>query len=82
MKIKNGTTKKSNDHGNGNGQGKPHDETSRFESKSSNGDIPREQMIAQAAYFSAERRGFAPGNDVADWLMAEADVARQAAAHA
>lgn len=35
---------------------------------------PREQMIAEAAYFRAERRGFEPGNEMADWLEAEADV--------
>lgn len=35
---------------------------------------PREQMIAEAAYFRAERRGFAPGNEMTDWLEAEADV--------
>ena len=37
-------------------------------------DRPREQMIAEAAYFRAERRGFAPGNEMSDWLQAEADV--------
>lgn len=37
---------------------------------------PREQMIAKAAYFLAERRGFAPGNEMSDWLQAEADVDR------
>lgn len=35
---------------------------------------PTEQMIAQAAYYIAERRGFAPNNDLADWLQAEAEV--------
>lgn len=35
---------------------------------------PRAQMIAEAAYFHAERRGFAPGNEMSDWLQAEADV--------
>lgn len=35
---------------------------------------PREQMIAEAAYFHAERRGFAPGNEMSDWLQAEADM--------
>ena len=35
---------------------------------------PREQMIAEAAYFHAERRGFAPGNELSDWLQAEVDV--------
>lgn len=43
----------------------------------------REAMIAEAAYFHAERRGFAPGDDVQDWLDAEAeiDALLKAAAH-
>jgi len=31
-------------------------------------------MIAAAAYYRAERRGFAPGCDLEDWLAAEAEV--------
>lgn len=31
-------------------------------------------MIAEAAYFRAERRGFDPGHEVSDWLEAEAAV--------
>ena len=38
--------------------------------------IPREQLIAEAAYFRAEQRCFAPGNEMSDWLDAEADVER------
>jgi hypothetical protein len=34
----------------------------------------REQMVRTAAYFRAERRGFAPGNEWDDWLAAEAEV--------
>ena len=34
----------------------------------------RHQLIAQAAYFIAERRGFAPGNELEDWLQAEAEI--------
>lgn len=34
----------------------------------------RRAMIAQAAYFHAERRGFAPGSEEQDWLKAEAEV--------
>lgn len=41
---------------------------------SSNHECPREQMIAEAAYFRAEQRGFAPGNEMSDWLQAEVDV--------
>jgi hypothetical protein len=33
-------------------------------------------MIAEAAYFRAERRGFVPGSELEDWLQAEADVER------
>jgi Protein of unknown function (DUF2934) len=35
---------------------------------------PREKKVADAAYFRAERRGFAPGFEVEDWLAAEAEV--------
>ena len=34
----------------------------------------RRGMIAQAAYLRAERRGFSGGNEVEDWLAAEAEV--------
>lgn len=37
-------------------------------------DEPRlEEMIAVAAYFRAERRGFAPGDELGDWFQAEAE---------
>ena len=36
--------------------------------------VRREEMIRLAAYFRAERRGFAPGNDWEDWLAAEVEV--------
>lgn len=32
-----------------------------------------EEMIAVAAYFRAEQRGFAPGEDLNDWFQAEAE---------
>lgn len=35
---------------------------------------PREAQIATAAYYRAERRGFAPGNELADWFAAEREV--------
>ena len=38
------------------------------------GDCPREQMIAEAAYYRAEQRGFVPGNEMSDWLQAEAEI--------
>jgi hypothetical protein len=34
----------------------------------------RHEMIAQAAYFRAEGRHFAPGREREDWLAAEAEV--------
>lgn len=36
----------------------------------------RDEMIAVAAYFRAEQRGFAPGDTQADWLEAEAEIDR------
>ena len=33
----------------------------------------RQRMIREAAYFRAERRGFAPGDELSDWLAAEAE---------
>ena len=43
----------------------------------------RRAMIAEAAYYHAERRGFAPGGEEQDWLRAEAevDVLLKTAAH-
>jgi len=34
----------------------------------------RAGLIARAAYFRALNRGFAPGNELADWLAAEVEV--------
>jgi hypothetical protein len=34
----------------------------------------RSALIARAAYFRAQGRGFAPGHEMADWLAAEAEV--------
>lgn len=58
----------------GNESAKDEDGLGTMESASANNDCPREQMIAEAAYFLAERRGFAPENDIADWLQAESEV--------
>ena len=32
------------------------------------------KLIAEAAYFKAKARGFAPGGEVQDWIAAEAEV--------
>ncbi len=34
------------------------------------------EMIATLAYQKAEKRGFLPGHEVADWLAAEREVSR------
>ena len=34
----------------------------------------RQKMIADAAYYIAERRGFQQGDPVADWVAAEAEI--------
>lgn len=38
------------------------------------GNPERHRKIAEAAYFRAEARGFAPGGAIDDWLAAEADI--------
>lgn len=32
------------------------------------------QLISEAAYYRAKRRGFAPGHELEDWFQAEAEV--------
>ena len=41
----------------------------------------RRAMIAEAAYYRAERRGFEPGHELEDWLQAEAEIGRTMALH-
>jgi hypothetical protein len=36
--------------------------------------VDRESLVRMAAYLRAERRGFAPGYEIEDWLAAEAEV--------
>jgi hypothetical protein len=38
--------------------------------------VQRHTMIAEAAYFRAERRGFEPGHELEDWLGAESELER------
>ena len=61
---------------NGNNAARQARESDELDSASGNRAVPREQLISEAAYFRAEQRGFAPGNEMADWLDAEADVER------
>ena len=40
-------------------------------------ELPEEEVrrqIAEAAYYRAQRRGFAPGYEEQDWIEAEAEV--------
>jgi hypothetical protein len=32
------------------------------------------KLIAEAAYYRAKKRGFAPGYEVEDWVQAEAEI--------
>jgi hypothetical protein len=34
----------------------------------------RKTMVAEAAYFRAERHGFTPGHELEDWVAAEHEV--------
>src|SRR5262249_45407177 len=34
----------------------------------------RHAMIAEAAYYRAERRGFEPGHELEDWIAAEGEI--------
>jgi Protein of unknown function (DUF2934) len=34
----------------------------------------KRRLIAEIAYFNAERRGFSPGYEIDDWLEAEQEV--------
>lgn len=37
----------------------------------------RERLIAMAAYYRAEHRGFAPGGEFEDWCQAAAEIDRR-----
>jgi len=60
----------------GNGSAKYRRESAIPDPSPVDSDGPRRQMIAEAAYFRAEQRGFEPGNEMHDWLQAEADIER------
>ena len=38
------------------------------------GEPQRKAMIAEAAYYRAEKRGFVPGMQLEDWLEAEEEI--------
>ncbi len=37
----------------------------------------RHELTAEIAYYRAQRRGFVPGHEVADWLAAESELDSQ-----
>ena len=39
-------------------------------------DDERRRMVAEAAYYRAEQRGFSAGGEVDDWLAAEREISR------
>ena len=47
-----------------------------FETNSTGVVKPEEcwKMIAECAYFKAEKRGFSPGHELDDWLEAESEI--------
>ena len=54
----------------------PRAATARPRAKKANGVSAEERrrLIAEAAYFKAERRGFAEGGELDDWVEAEAEI--------
>ncbi len=58
----------------GNGSSPRARETQGIEQGPGSEACPREQMIAVAAYFRAQQRGFTPDKELSDWLEAEAEV--------
>ncbi len=70
MKTGIGTVKKTK----GNGSARPGNGSGESPSAGDKLDCAREQLVAEAAYFRAQQRGFAPGNELSDWLQAEADI--------
>lgn len=45
-------------------------------------DAQMQALIAEAAYYRAERRGFAPGQEIEDWLAAEKEIMERVASRA
>jgi len=61
------------------GKSKNSSSTERAASDATGGAISaddRYRMIATAAYYRAERRGFAPGSELEDWCAAESEIDR------
>jgi hypothetical protein len=69
-----GSSKVKGDSGRGRGHGVVVPSASRATQAQGTTAEDRCKMIAAAAYFRAEERGFAPGHEVEDWLAAEREV--------
>jgi hypothetical protein len=57
--------------------GEPDGQEPGLENEAATGNLSgedRHQQIAQAAYRRAELRGFAPGYELDDWLVAEGEI--------
>jgi hypothetical protein len=51
--------------------------TLKIKSRKRDGAQDAGRMIAEAAYYRAEKRGFAPGFEIEDWIAAENEVRAQ-----
>lgn len=56
------------------GAEKVHESHECFEEQGATAQVGLHSRIAEAAYFLAERRGFAGGDPVEDWLIAERKI--------
>lgn len=52
----------------------PANQTESASSAVSVADSARQRMISEAAYYRSEKRGFAPGRELEDWLAAEIEI--------
>ena len=53
---------------------KPVTETKAAAARQSLSEEQRRVMIAEAAYYAAEQRGFESGHELDDWLLAESQI--------
>ena len=56
----------------------PNAETASQQGPVADDEAQRQERIAVAAYYNAERRGFKAGGEQDDWLEAEKEIDRQA----
>ena len=51
--------------------------TPRTQARANASDEELKRLIAEAAYYRAQERGFKPGYELEDWVQAEAEVRRR-----